>query len=179
MCPTGILLLCRIDSVPTTLTYRQELAIIRQMCGDEFLKNVILVATFGSNSEQQELWIQQLLNGSMYWRPFLLHDAQKARFDGTYESASAIMRKLARNAPIPLLIQRELIEKRLSIEQTAAWKLVRNPEDSTQREATTHSWGTGFRQTFSSTTKDWKKSVPWLYPDNGSSASSSAQRVSR
>ena len=92
----------------------------RQLCGDSTLKNVILVTTMwgkvpqgvGENREQQ--LVQQ------YFKPVLDKGAQFARYHDTPESAHDIIRRIMKNQPTPLRIQRELVIEGRHITDTAA-----------------------------------------------------------
>jgi len=96
----------------------------RELCGDSTLKNVILVTNMWGEvspgvgeAREQEL-------AREFFKPVLDKGAQLARHHNTAESAHDIIRRIAKNRPIPLQIQRELVDERKDITDTAAGQAV-------------------------------------------------------
>jgi len=100
---------------------------LRELCGDSALKNVILVTNMWENvsldvGEANEREIIRALFG-----PVLDKGARLARHRNTAESAHDIVRRVMKNQPIRLQIQRELVDEHQDITDTAAG-LVANKE---------------------------------------------------
>lgn len=96
----------------------------RELCGDSTLKNVILVTNMWGDvsldvgeAREQEL-VQEFL------KPVLDKGAQLARHHRTIESAHEVIRRIMKNRPIPLQIQRELVDEHKDIIDTAAGEAV-------------------------------------------------------
>ena len=95
----------------------------RQICGKEFLGNVVLVTTAGDpDSAQGRRWVEKLSTDDLYWKPFLHYGAKVARFDESSASASKVLDGLEGRQALQLLIQKELVIKR--IEETTMWSIV-------------------------------------------------------
>ena len=96
----------------------------RELCGDSTLKNAILITNMWGEvspdiGEARERGLARAL-----FRPALHKGAQLARYYNTAESAHDIVRRVMKNQPIPLQIQRELVDERKDITDTAAGEAV-------------------------------------------------------
>jgi len=96
----------------------------RELCGDTSLKNVVLVTNMWGNvsldvgeSREKELT-------SNYFKPVLDKGAQMVRHQNTEQSAHNIVRMIMKNQPVVLQIQRELVDERKDIIDTAAGEAV-------------------------------------------------------
>ncbi|KAI0082662.1 hypothetical protein K474DRAFT_1654788 [Panus rudis PR-1116 ss-1] len=123
---SGILYLYRISDVRMGGTSRRNLNMFRKLCGDETLKNVLLVTTMWAHvepakGEEREL---ELASNMLLFKPVLDNGAQMVRHYNTLESANDILRAILRNHPRPLRIQKELVEEGKGIEETAAGEAV-------------------------------------------------------
>jgi len=99
----------------------------RQLCGDSTLKNVFFVTTMWGEvspdvgeAREQEL-VQQ------YFKPVLDKGARLARHHNTAKSTHDIIRRIMKNPPISLQIQRELVMEGKDVTNTAAAQAL-NPE---------------------------------------------------
>ena len=102
----------------STRTFR----LFRKICGDKTLKNVIIVTTRWDvvpphEGERRE---QELRSDERFFKPALDQQAQLLRHDNTIESAQKIVRTIFQNHPIPLNIQRELVDERKQLGDTIA-----------------------------------------------------------
>lgn len=104
----------------------RNLKMFRQLCGDQSMKNVIMVTSgwdkmrnAGENelAESKEL---QLKTTKEFWQPMLSKGARTARFEFTKESALGIIATLIPDPPTVLQIQHELVEGNKSLVETAA-----------------------------------------------------------
>ena len=96
----------------------------RELCGDSTLKNVILVTNMWGevSKEVGEAREEQLTTN--FFKPVLDKSAQLARHQNTVQSAHDIIRRIMRNQPLVLQIQRELVDEHKDIVDTAAGEAV-------------------------------------------------------
>ena len=96
----------------------------RELCGDTTLKNVILVTNmWGEVSERVGETRERELTTS-FFKPVLDKGAQLARHHNTAESARDIVRRIMKNQPITLQIQRELVDEGKNIVDTSAGDVI-------------------------------------------------------
>ena len=94
----------------------------RQLCGDEAMKNVILVTNMWGevSPEVGEKREAELAADDIFFKPALDKEAKIRRHDNTYATAHKIVQDITANVPIRLKIQHELIEERKRMSDTAA-----------------------------------------------------------
>lgn len=94
----------------------------RKLCGDETLRNVLLVTTMWgiTNSDIAEAREKQLQTDELLFQPVLAKGAQMVRHDNSPERARDIIRQIMRNRPQVLRIQRELVDEHKDISNTGA-----------------------------------------------------------
>ena len=117
---------------PLPTDYFRDVASLRAVCGDAFLRNVILVSTVDSNKrqrakEKEERTLNELCADSQLWQPLIRHGAQQVEFDvASAESARNVLGRLPANSPSkPLRIQLEMAKAR-DVEATSAyWRVAR------------------------------------------------------
>jgi chromosome segregation ATPase len=116
----GVIYIHRISDNRFTGITKRNFGMFRELCGDETLKNVILVTNmWGEVSlEVGEAREQELVRE--FFKPVLDKGAQIARHHDTVESAHDIIRRIMKNRPIALQIQRELVDEHKNITETAA-----------------------------------------------------------
>jgi len=92
----------------------------RELCGEKTLKNVILMTNkWGKVTPQLGAGREQQLK-EKYFKAAIEKGAQLCRHTNTPESARAILRKILKNKPLVLKIQKELIDQGKEIGQTGA-----------------------------------------------------------
>jgi len=96
----------------------------RELCGDETLVNVILVTNMWGDVAQDvgEAREQELI--TTFFKPVLDKGAQITRHHNTAHSAHEIIRSIMKNRPVPLQIQRELVDEHKKVIDTAAGEAV-------------------------------------------------------
>lgn len=94
----------------------------RKLCGDDTLKNVLLVTTMWGivESDVGEARENQLRTNDLLFKPVLDKGANMIRHDNTSGRAQDILRIIMKNHPAPLRIQRELVDEGKNIAETAA-----------------------------------------------------------
>lgn len=95
---------------------------LRQLCGDETLRNVLIVTNMWNQVPQAKgvAREEELKSDEELFKPVMDKGAAMLRHDNTLESARTIVRHLARKAPRTLRIQKELVDQKKSINDTAA-----------------------------------------------------------
>jgi hypothetical protein len=94
----------------------------RELCGESSLENVVIVTNMWSevNREVGEAREAELASQDLFFKPVLDKGARLLRHDNTLDSGQSIMHYLISNHPLPLRIQRELVDQHMDISQTAA-----------------------------------------------------------
>jgi hypothetical protein len=94
----------------------------RQLCGDSTLKNVVIVTNmWGEVSKEIGIAREsELANNDKFFKPVLEKGAQMLRHDNNAESVRNILRTIIHNHPLSLQIQREMVDQKKDISQTAA-----------------------------------------------------------
>ncbi|KAF9004032.1 P-loop containing nucleoside triphosphate hydrolase protein [Cyathus striatus] len=94
----------------------------RQLCGESSLKNVVIATNMWGevSKEVGEAREAELISQDMFFKPVLDKGAQMARNDNTLQSAQAILQQIIGNLPMSLQIQRELVDQKKELSQTAA-----------------------------------------------------------
>ncbi len=94
----------------------------RQLCGDSTLKNVVIVTNMWSevSKEVGEARETELASQDLFFKPVLSKGALMLRNENNKESAQNILRHIVENHPLSLQIQRELVDQKKDISQTAA-----------------------------------------------------------
>ena len=101
---------------------RKNFRLFRKVCGDDALKNVAIVTNMwgdvteeiGSSREKE------LSESDLFFKPALEKGAKMMRHDNTSESAKRIIETFVGSTPEVLSIQREVVEEKKTIAQTAA-----------------------------------------------------------
>jgi hypothetical protein len=111
---------------------RQNFKMFKELCGENALKNVVIVTTMWSEVTQatgadREV---QLKTNDKFFKPALDKQAQMLRHNNTIESAQAILRAIMHNHPISLKVQEEVVDQHKPIGDTgAAHELNREMEE--------------------------------------------------
>ena len=94
----------------------------RELCGDSTLKNVLLVTNMWGevSKEVGEAREVELAQKDIFFKPVMEKGARLLRHGNTVESAQEILRYIIGNQPQSLRIQRELVDEKKDISQTAA-----------------------------------------------------------
>jgi hypothetical protein len=86
------------------------------------LKNVVIVTSMWDKVtlEEGESREEQLSTNQMFFKPALDEQAIMLRHNNTIESAGSIIRVILANDPIPLAVQKELIDNKMHLQGTLA-----------------------------------------------------------
>ncbi|CVL05382.1 uncharacterized protein FMAN_10770 [Fusarium mangiferae] len=123
---TGILYLHRITDVRMDGSAMRNLKMFRKLCGEDPMKNVIILSTFWGQIDSQRAIAHEaeLKTNPDFWGTMIEHGAQVSRFDGTQQSAVDTLMSLATKAKMTLDIQRELVDEEKPLGETAAGNAV-------------------------------------------------------
>jgi len=94
----------------------------RTLCGEVALKNVVIVTNMWGGVEPEVGYAREaeLMREDIFFKPAIENGARMVRHTNTVPSAEAIIRHFFDNQPLPLQIQRELIDERMDIVGTGA-----------------------------------------------------------
>ena len=98
--------------------------IFRKLCGESTLKNVVLVTNMWSVTPHHINEARERQLSSRFFKSALDNGSQMVRHHNTLESVHDIIRKIMDNRPAVLQIQRELVDERKDIVDTAAGETV-------------------------------------------------------
>ncbi|KAJ7707496.1 P-loop containing nucleoside triphosphate hydrolase protein [Mycena rosella] len=118
----GVIYMHRISDVRMGGISTRNFKMFRQLCGESTLKNVVIVTNFWGEVglEVGEAREAELASDERFFKPVLDKGARLLRHDNDAPSAQAILHYLIENQPLALRIQRELVDQRKEISQTAA-----------------------------------------------------------
>jgi hypothetical protein len=118
----GILYLHRIADNRVSGSAARNMRFYQELCGPETLKNSGIVLNMWNlippalAAAREE----ELKSKPNFLKPAVDNGARVFRHDGTIDSAHAILRELVKNTPLPLYIQRELVDEHKHVCQTVA-----------------------------------------------------------
>lgn len=122
---SGIIYLHSIENVHMEGSALRNLRMFRELCGNDPLKNVILVTSFWSNVQRAVGGRREdeLRTTPEFWGEMIRRGSRMERFTDR-ESALRIVDSLTMRTPVALSIQRELVEERKTLVETAAGQIV-------------------------------------------------------
>ncbi|KAM6490515.1 P-loop containing nucleoside triphosphate hydrolase protein [Amanita muscaria] len=114
----GVIYLHRTSDFRVGGISRRNFKMFRELCGDDSLKNVLIVTNMWGEVDLQVGY--ELSSKDIFFKPALDKGAQSLRHNNTIESAHNIVRQVMRNPPVTLQIQEELVDQKKDISETAA-----------------------------------------------------------
>ncbi|KAF5326714.1 hypothetical protein D9619_004272 [Psilocybe cf. subviscida] len=118
----GVIYVHRISDFRMGGISTRNFKMFRQLCGESTLKNVVIVTNMWSEVSE-DIGVAretELASEDLFFRPVLDKGAQMLRHGNTPASAHAIIARIIENHPLPLQIQRELVDQKMDIGDTAA-----------------------------------------------------------
>ena len=118
----GVLYFHRISDFRMTGISRKNFSMFRKLCGDNALRNVVIVTNMWGEVDPQtgNAREAELKGEDIFFKPVLDKGAQMARHENTVPSAESIIRLILDNHPLPLRIQEELVDDHMDISETGA-----------------------------------------------------------
>ena len=98
----------------------KNLRMFSKLCGDDPLRNVILATTMWDRVQQATGERRQGELEENYWKGMLSLGSQAWRFDGSFESAWAIIDAIPKKSIDALLLQEELVDLNRQLSETQA-----------------------------------------------------------
>ena len=121
----GVIYVHRISDRRFTGIAGWNFKMLRELCGDMALKNVVLVTNMWSAVTREVGEAREKELSATFFKPILEKDAQMVRHFSTPESAHGAIRKIiAVNRLVVLRIQSELVDERKSLVNTSAGKAI-------------------------------------------------------
>jgi len=120
---SGIIYLHRIQDARVGGSGMKNLRMFKALCGEDGLGSVVLATTCWSNvtAEEGKKREQQLCENSNMWKKMIDKGSKVFRQDRAAESAYEIIKYLVdKKRPVTLDIQKDLVDKGLSLDGTAA-----------------------------------------------------------
>jgi hypothetical protein len=132
----GIVYLHEISQTRMFGTSRKNLTMFNKLCGDDALKNVILATTKWGDIGDEVGRRRELQLCDTYWKTMLAQGSRMARFTCTRESAWDIVNLIICRDAVDghILIQRELVDLRITLPETQAGRTLRYTLEESQRE---------------------------------------------
>ena len=118
----GVLYFHRISDPKMTGMSKRNFGMFRKLCGDNALQNVIIVTNMWGLVELQvgDSREAELMGEDDFFKPVLDKGARTERHENTVESAKEIIRLILDKNPLPLRIQKELVDEHKALPETAA-----------------------------------------------------------
>ncbi|KAG8835723.1 hypothetical protein FRC17_001514 [Serendipita sp. 399] len=122
----GVLYLHRVSDTKMGGIARRDLRMFRQLVGSDSFSNVVIVTTMWDRIPPQQgiKSVAELSTDPGLFKPMLDKGATMMHNLNVLETAQAIVRNIIQNSPLPLDIQKELVDEGKNISQTAACKEV-------------------------------------------------------
>ena len=93
--------------------------LLRKLCGDSTLKNVVIVTNMWTGDSQDVSEAREKELSGKFFKPALDMGAQMARHYNTTKSAHSILRRITNNHPLVFQIQREMVDEEKYFADTA------------------------------------------------------------
>lgn len=119
---SGLIYMHRISDFRVGGISRKNFSMFRKLCGDETLKNVVIVTNMWGEVALEKGMAREheLRTDDLLFKPVLDKGAEMLRHENTLSSAQAILMHLINNNPMTLRIQKELVDEGKDITQTDA-----------------------------------------------------------
>ncbi|KAH8092660.1 P-loop containing nucleoside triphosphate hydrolase protein [Cristinia sonorae] len=120
----GVIFIHRISDHRMGGVARKNFRLFRKLCGDDAMRNVVIVTNmWGEVTEDIGASRERELAGNeLFFKNALEKGAEMIRHDNTSKSAHRIIKRFLNGAPEVLSIQREVVDERKPVAETAAGK---------------------------------------------------------
>ncbi|KAL4077619.1 hypothetical protein J3A83DRAFT_4215187, partial [Scleroderma citrinum] len=133
---SGFIYLHRISDTRVGGTSKRNIRIFQKLCGQDSLKNVVIVTTMWDKVTQEEglRREQELMFSDNLFKPILDGGAILMRHDGTQQSAHDVIKHLFKlESTVPQIVRELVIEKRNLLDTEAGMELQKEVRDVLQR----------------------------------------------
>jgi hypothetical protein len=135
----GIIYLQKINENRMGKSAMLNLAMFKQLFGEDCFRNIVLTSTMWSDREDQialeERHEEELVRSNSFWGPLVRKRAQTRRYDGTYERSVSIISMLDHRLKIVQDIQRQMVDEGKTLAKTPAG---RSLEEELKKERKNH-----------------------------------------
>jgi hypothetical protein len=159
----GVIYFHRISDIRMAETLRRSFSLFTKICGDDALKNVVIVTNMWNRVTEEEGNARQreLETDNRFFKPALNLGAIITRHTNTGESALNILYMFLNKHPMPLRIQSELVDSGKRFLETEVAQAVNTSSDGQMEEAIPHKsdskMGNGTRSNLKKATPDLKE----------------------
>ncbi|KAK7682617.1 hypothetical protein QCA50_014417 [Cerrena zonata] len=132
----GIIYMYRISDRRITGTSRKSLNIVKTICGDDSLVNVVIATSMWNHVDEAtgRSREDELRSSDEMFQPMVKKGVKMMRHLNTRESAMRIIQTVLNNTPRPLLIQEELVDQTRELTDTSAAQAVDEEVDKARRQ---------------------------------------------
>ncbi|KAL4064104.1 P-loop containing nucleoside triphosphate hydrolase protein [Scleroderma yunnanense] len=133
---SGFIYLHRISDTRVGGTSKRNIRIFQKLCGQDSLKNVVIVTTMWDKVTQEEglRREQELMFSDNLFKPILDGGAILMRHDGTQQSAHDVIKHLFKlESTVPQIVRELVIEKRNLLDTEAGMELQKEVRDVLQK----------------------------------------------
>ena len=102
----------------------RNLAMFRELCGDNALQNVILTTTMWDEVPEKTGAIREEELRTKFWKPMMEHDCRMARFTNTKESAWQLIGMFDDVISRPVKMQEEMVGQGKKVNETSAYAVL-------------------------------------------------------
>lgn len=129
---SGIIFLHPITAVRMSSNFERNMSICRRLCGEKDLAGIVLATTFWDrgNSDSHLRVEHELISEDKFWARPIAQGSKVFRVDSGYTSAEKIISYLVqRKQKVILEIQKDIVDRKLALEQTAAGRRIQDDRD--------------------------------------------------
>lgn len=118
----GIIYLHRVSDVRMGGISTRCFRMFRELCGETTFKNIVIVTNMWDQVSQTvgNAREAELASDTLFFKPVLDKGAQLLRHNNTADGAKNILRHIIENHPLPLLVQTDLVDRKLDLSGTSA-----------------------------------------------------------
>ena len=133
---SGLIYLHRIIDPRIRGSARQNLRMFRQLCGPDCVPNIVLGTTFWAQikPEQGAAREKELCENNEFWGELVKKGSRVVRIKEDRESGLNLLLEIAKNDPLVLQAQREMVQESKSARETAAARPVNEEMEKMERE---------------------------------------------
>lgn len=133
---TGVIYLHRITDNRVAGSSYKNLRMLRSLCGDSNLANVVLTTTMWDKVGEREgnEREKELLNTGNFWGDLKKDRAKVRRLNDSVLSAAGLVEELITMSPVTLKIQKEIAIEKKTLDQTDAGRSVDEALNNLKRE---------------------------------------------
>ncbi|GAB1312153.1 P-loop containing nucleoside triphosphate hydrolase protein [Madurella fahalii] len=130
----GIVYVHRITDIRYGASAAKTFEIVKRICGDSTLRNVMLVTSMWSQTDEDAGSRKEAELRKSFWTYMLERGSRMSRFYGSQASAIALISQLLNGLPVVLSLQKELVDGKRKLKDTTAGAYVHRRLEARRRE---------------------------------------------